>query len=389
MISSVTEITSAQARSLAINSQKLYGNIKADKMSILELIKALGYVQIDTINIINRAHHHTLFTRTNGYSPAYLDELLSRDKSVFEFFGHALSYLPMEDYRFYSRRIREFPTKAWEKQWLKEAEPYIDKVLQRIKDDGPLGIKDFSKVRGDKQTIWTYSPIKVALETLVWRGDLMIDRRDNFQRIYNLTERIIPEDINASNPDDLEMGIFFVRKTLSAHGILTAKEMEKFVNINAKKIIKAGIAHLINSGEVIKVRLEGDTTEYFMLEYKMENIDKPIENEIRILSPFDNLIIIRERIEKLFNFSYRLECYVPEKKRIFGYFVLPVIWRDKFALRIDVKAERKKKELVIKRLHKELPEADSKEFKNIFEYELQRFMKFQNCEKIVWECENL
>lgn len=125
-----------QARRLAINSQMLYNSIEADEMSTLEMIKALGYVQIDTINIINRAHHHTLFTRLKGYKQEYLDTLLSRDKSVFEFFGHALSYLPMENYRYYSRRIREFPTKSWEKQWLKEAEPHIDMVLGRIRKEG-------------------------------------------------------------------------------------------------------------------------------------------------------------------------------------------------------------------------------------------------------------
>lgn len=217
----------------------------------------------------------------------------------------------------------------------------------------------------------------------------MIERRDNFQRIYNLTERIIPENLDVSVPDDTEMGIFFVRKTLSTHGILSAREMEKFLNVNAKKIIEVGIAQLIRSGEVLKVKLENNDGEFYMLESKLKDIDVPVANDVRILSPFDNLIIIRERIERLFDFSYRLECYVPEKKRVYGYFVLPVIWRDKFVLRIDVKADRKKKQLVVKSIHRELPEADSQEFKELFEKELNRFMEFQKCEDIVWECKRL
>ena len=382
-------ITLEQARSLAINSQQLYNGKKADNESVLNLIRDLGYIQIDTINVINRAHHHTLFSRLKGYKQEYLNDLLSRDKSVFEFFGHALSYLPMEDYRYYSRRIREFPSKAWEKEWLKKSEPFVEMVLKRIKDEGPLGIKDFSKDRGDKKAIWTYSPVKMTLETLVWRGDLMIDRRDNFQRIYDLAERVMPENVDTTIPEDADMGMFFIRKTLSAHGILTRKEIEKFLNIKSGKIVKDGLNKLLESGEVSAVKLEGDDAEHYILTEKMSETDNPVANEVRILSPFDNLIIMRERIEKLFDFSYRLECYVPEKKRIYGYFVLPVIWRDKFVLRIDVKADRKKKQLLVKRMHKELPEADSSDFRKIFEKELNRFMKFQGCESIVWQTDSL
>ncbi|MBA7698532.1 hypothetical protein ES703_107210 [subsurface metagenome] len=190
------KISSALARRLPLHSQLLDGRTKLPKgkEGIAQAIEKLGYVQIDTIAVINRAHHHTLWTRRPDYSPAMLDELQAKDRRVFEYWGHAASYLPMKDYRYYIPRMRAFP---WGDGWIKRMherhKDVMKDVLERITKEGPLGSADFKAPDGKKRGAWwDWKPAKTALELLMWRGDLMVTERRNFQRIYDLTERVLP-----------------------------------------------------------------------------------------------------------------------------------------------------------------------------------------------------
>lgn len=352
------KISLKKARGLALQNQLLdYTEDRPDgKEGVARAIEQLGYVQIDTIAVIERAHHHTLWNRCPDYSPGMLHELQAADRRVFEYWGHAASYLPMTDYRFYlpQMKYRAQTSGKWEQDLVKKHGHLMEQVLERIRQEGPLGSKDFEKPPVAKRgTWWDWRPCKVALEILFWRGELMITERRNFQRIYDLTERVLPANIDTSFPSAGELGHFFIKRALSSYGIASQKEITDHLMGADKKMIALGLEELLETGEVQAISIERiSNNSYYVL---TELLDKssgrrsPKKN-IRILSPFDNLIIQRDRTLKLFGFEYSLECYTPPSKRRHGYFVLPILAGDTLIGRLDPKADRKARTLIIRNL---------------------------------------
>lgn len=373
----------SRARQIAIKCQLLNRNASLD---IDTVIKHLSYVQIDTIHVIERAHHHTLWTRCPNYTSDGLDGLLSDKRTVFEFWTHAAAYLPMEDYRFYLPKMERFndPHSKWEKERLRNFGHLMEPVLERIRKEGPLGVKDFeAPVNGDKNRWGGRKPEKVALEMLLWQEKLMVTRRDKFHRIYDLTERVLPASIDTSLPTDEESGKFQVLSTLQSYGLATEKEINYNLQLVGKTEISSTIRALIEAGEIVKVTVGGLKDTYWCRPDVL-NIPEYAESEkeVSFLSPFDNLIIQRDRVKRLFDFDYTLECYVPAAKRKWGYFVTPILWSDRLIGRFDPKADRKKKELMINSLQFE-PWFD--EHDKIIEplaLRLVGFAGFNQCEKI-------
>jgi uncharacterized protein YcaQ len=386
-------ISLAMARRMALNAQLLDGqtNLATGKEGIAQTIETLGYVQIDTIAVIRRAHHHTLWTRRPDYRPKMLHELQAKDRRVFEYWGHAASYLPMSDYRYYLPRMRGFndPKNKWEKQRLEKHGHLMDPVLERIRQEGPLTSKDFVPPPGTKRgTWWDWKPAKVALELLFWRGDLMITERRNFQRVYDLTERVLPDDIDTSLPDDDELGQFLVRRALSAYGLAQEKEIRDHIHAASSKVIAKALNDLVDAGEVIPLKIEADeNADYYALPEAIEQSAQLEQGPRRVflISPFDNLIIQRERTKRLFGFDYALECYLPAAKRKYGYFVLPILWDDSFVGRLDPKAERKKKTLIVRNLVFEPTFSAFDDFLPAFAEELVNFARFNQCDTIKLE----
>jgi uncharacterized protein YcaQ len=379
-----------QARRIAINAQLLDGKVKLPKgkAGAARVIESLGYIQIDTLFVVERAHHHTLWTRIPNYKPEMLDELLSKDRRVFEYWGHARSYLPMIDYRYYLPRMKRLddPYLKWEKQRLAKYSPYLKTVLKRIHDEGPLGPSDFEAVNRTKGP-WSggRDPNTSAMELLHLQGDLMISERRNFERVYDLTERVLPKNINASIPDDDELGKFFVRRALSAYGIATEKEIREHIHAVRKEPLKKAINELIESGEILTVKIDSNPKSvYYSLKDQIESglKLKKITPIVHLLSPFDNLIIQRDRIKELFDFDYALECYVTPKKRKFGYFAVPILWGEQFAGKLDPKADRKNKTLLIQNLAFEKDFTDLDRFLPRFARKLRDFARFNQCEEI-------
>ena len=245
---------------------------------------------------------------------------------------------------------------------LEQAGHLLDAVRDRIKAEGPLSAKDFSSDKQKEGTLWDWKPAKVALEILFWRGELMISKRKKFQKYYDMTERILPDHINLTNPGEKEIAKFLVRRALKAMGIANEKEIQKFLQPEAgrdselrvveKKKITEAILDLLEEREIIAVQIE-DSEEYnYIYESALENIGETPDEylSLYILSPFDNLIIQRDRLKRLFDFDYTLECYLPEAKRKYGYFVLPLLYGNGFVGRMDVKADRKSKTFIVKNL---------------------------------------
>jgi uncharacterized protein YcaQ len=194
-------ISIARAQKLALHGQGLDGpwKLPAGKEGVAQTIERLGYVQIDTISVVERAHHHTLWSRRSDYGPGMLHELLAADRRVFEYWTHAASYLPMRDYRYYAGRMRSFASSDRARQFLADHAKLVREVLRRIRAEGALASADFAAPDGRKRgPWWDWKPAKAALETLFSMGELMVSRRRNFQRVYDLTERVLPAGIETA-----------------------------------------------------------------------------------------------------------------------------------------------------------------------------------------------
>ncbi len=381
-------LSSDQVKRLILDSQMLSDipETSSGKDRTARIIEHLGYIQIDTISVVQRAHHHTLWTRYSGYHPDMLHQLQAVDREIFEYWGHAASYLPMSDYRYYTHRMKNFsdPMDKWAKDRLAKCGHLMDGIISRISEEGPLGSRDFKSDPDVKSgEWWNWKPAKTALELLFWRGDLMVTRRDNFQRIYDLTERVLPEGTNTSMPEKDELGRYLVRRALKAQGVSAMNDIVKHIHAAGREVITSAAESMLTGKEIIPVSVEGGSS-YYMLSESLENLNKNISNlpEVHILSPFDNLVILRDRMSRFFDFGYTLECYVPRTKRRYGYFVLPVLWGTEFVGRMDSKADRRKKILTLHTLRFEEGFGEWEEFLPAFTAKLADFAVFNNCGRI-------
>jgi len=324
-----------------------------------------------------------------GYQPQMLADLQAKDRELFEYWGHAASYLPMADYRFYLPRMRKAlgpPTNKWDKKRLEACGHLLEPVLKRIRKEGALSSKDFSPPPGTKTgPWWDWKPAKIALELLYWQGKLMISSRRRFQKQYDLTERVLPPHIDTTFPTDNEFGHWLVQRALRSYGIARENEIRQHIYYSPKEIVALSLAAMIESGEVIPVTIGNDPdTTYYGLTTFFAQAGKIRQRapQLSILSPFDNLIILRDRITRLWGFDYTLECYVPEAKRRFGYFVLPVLWGERFVARFDPNVDRKLGLFSIRRFYLEPDFVWDDAFVAAFAKKLVSFAIFNGCKAI-------
>ena len=381
-------ISLTEARRLAIRRQLLDGGgeLPDGTEGVARAVEALGYVQIDTISVVARAHHQTLRARRGDYAPEMLHELLAVDRRVFEWWGHAASYLPICDYRFYLPRMRRSPTNAYAKRWLEKNRDVVRRVHERIRAEGPLGSKDFERPDGKRSGIWwDWKPAKMALEILFLQGELMVTERRNFQRIYDLTERVLSELVDVRVPKAAEVNRFLVLRALDAYGVARAREIRDHIHGASVAEISAAISELLEASEIVEVSVEGrDGQVLYARPAAIEGAALASERCV-LLCPFDNLIIQRERIAWLFDFDYTLECYVPAAKRVHGYFVFPILFGDRLVGRLDPKADRKARTLIVRSLAFEPWFNDFEAFLPVFAETLARFARFNGCEQVVFE----
>ncbi len=368
-----------QARKLVLLSQRLPPAKQTGSAisATLSAIDHLGYIQIDTISAIQRAHHHTLWNRNPRYKASQLNQLIA-DKKVFEYWSHAAAYLPMRDYR-YSLFRKQALANGDQKHWYKRDEMLMKLVLKRITTEGPLMAKDFDNT-GKKTGEWTTKPAKRALEYLFMQGELMVPYRVNFHKVYDLTERVLPKDIDISLPSHVEYARFLIFRYLQANGLGQSSEIAYLLK-NTKSLISATLEEMVSNGELLQINISGKS--YYTLPASLELLSKPLaRSKLKILSPFDNLLIQRKRIQALFDFNYLIECYIPEAKRQYGYFSLPILWDGKLIARMDCKNERKKSLLHIHHLALEPWVVKTETFALALHKELVPFLQFNNCNNI-------
>ena len=339
------EISIPEARRLGLHRQ---GLLKAapfgrGKNAVARVIKQLGYVQIDTISVLDRAHHHVLKTRVPNYTEQMLEALVRRDKRVFEYWSHAAAYLPLDEYRFYLPMMEGFRRS-------REAEldaRLAAEVIERIQSEGPLQSKDFKPPDGHSSGgWWEWKPAKQTLEHLFLSGRLMIAHREGFQKVFDLTENVLPGDVDTTTPSPEEWYRFLVQRVVRGYGIATAgnittacRTVGQFVKQPLRAGLLAAIKHLLAEGLLEPLRSGGQT--WYTLPGALDELPARLPpKEIRFLSPFDHAVIDRKRTSDLFGFEYQIECYVPEAKRRYGYYCLPILWGDQLIGRMDAKAVR-------------------------------------------------
>ena len=369
----------AKLRRIALNQQ---GLLKTDpfgrgKAATLRAIEHIGYVQIDTISVVERAHHHVLWSRVSNYQPKFLDRLVEQRK-LFEYWYHAASWLPMADFRFALPRMTKM---NGERNWFQSCDrKLISHILKRVREEGPLRARDFEDTRQGKKKWWDWKPAKQALEQLFMQGDLMVSGRQGFQKVYDLRERVLPDWIDTRQPTISEYASYLVDTTLRAHGFATLKSICYLRKGQAlRDAVREQLQLRIDAGLITTIALNDTSLAY--TDAELLESRAPRSNPIvRILSPFDNAVIQRERGRELFDFDYQIECYLPQSKRQFGYFCLPILYRDRLVGRVDCKAHRAEKRLEIKALHIE-HRVDS-EFIDAFYQSVQSFALFNGCNEV-------
>jgi uncharacterized protein YcaQ len=371
---------------------------KTTKKRVEETVGRLGCVQIDTINVVERAHYFTLWTRLGQYKKADLYALAYEDRYIFEGWGHAMCYMPMKDWRYLIAANRErAKNKIIHTGWFSRVEPEIvDSVLGRIRKEGPLGSADFE---GKKPSSgwWGWKPAKRALEALFSSGDLMVARRDGFQRIYDLTERLLPSWLDISEPTEDQRNRFFATRTLGYLGATKPADIKSYYHSWCVKLglttkqIQELLDGLAEEGAVVKLSVEGHRTPHYCLAEDAPRLGD-LERDwgyggVRLVNYFDSLLWNADRLEALFGFERALEVYLKPNQRKYGYFTTPILYGDRLVGRLDPKLERKEKKLIIRGLWYE----DSFKKDEVFENELQKtlydFSRFNGAEKIEWRLE--
>lgn len=345
----------------------------------LQAIEHLGYVQIDTISVVERAHHHILWSRVPDYELSHLNSLVC-ERQIFEYWYHAASYLPMKDYRYALPAMMS--VRNGESRYFKKGDQHLmNEILARVRAEGKIRLRDIDK--NNKKSLgnwWNTGPGRRAFEQLYMQGDLMICERNGMEKVFDLTERCLPENIDLSMPTLYEYAQYLFNNTLRAHGTFTWKQLVHLKKNDLKETMRVVLKEQIDAGVVSAIKLENGQTLYV----DVAAIEQKVSTDfgLKILSPFDNSLIHRDRLASLFEFDYRIECYVPAAKRVYGYFCLPILYQDELVGRVDCKAHRSIKELEVISLHLEKTVKNKELFFFELEQELKRFAAFNQCSTI-------
>ncbi len=351
--------------------------------AVYRLIDHLGFVQLDTNYVVERAHHHVMAARIPDYEIEWLTELAGEGR-IYEYFSSDAGYLPMTDFRFSLPVKQAFETQG--KAVSKSESNLMKQILDQVEREGAKMVGDFENDRSEASSgWWDWRPAKVALERLYFEGKLMISRSKSFQKVYDLPLNLVPDDIDLTMPSAEEYARFIICQTLTALGIASVKEMNWRSRRVKGNLVKKELEKMAQSGQVRMVTVEGLKTPFFMLPNQEIKVD--LSNDVFILSPFDILNVFRHRLKDFFNFDYQIECFVPAPKRLYGYFSLPILAGDTFIARMDAKADRKQKLLIVQNIHFEAIDLNEITIAQFIEA-LKAFVSFNQCRDITFKRSN-
>ena len=335
-------LTRSQARRAAITAQGLAAPRPGSTPNlghVARVIRSLHVLQIDSVNVVERAHHLTLFTRLGVFDPGLLERALE-ERRVFEYWARMASFTPIEDFPLYRHRMER--SGRGEGQWISELNRrrrgYVESVYRQVVERGPLTVADLDEPGERKGPWWGWADGKLALEHLFAAGRVSVAFRRNFTRHYDIVERVIPERY-LHHP---EPGVEHAQRTLllqaaRAVGVGTARDIIQYFSIGVAEA-RPILRRLVEEGELVAAQVEGWSQPVFL---HPEAVVPRTVSTRALLNPFDTYMWNRERLERLHDFSYRIEIYVPEPKRVHGYYVFPFLLGEHLVARVDIKADRK------------------------------------------------
>lgn len=377
-------IDNQTARALWLASHGL-AQTPTGALDTLGLVKQLGFVQLDSIQVVSRAHHHILWSRNQNYREKMLDPLLREKRHVFEHFTHDASVLPMDFLPMWERQFRRMKAKVGGSSWFgKHLDPnLIAEVTRRIADEGPLCTKSFdTKIAGDK-TMWKRPPHKMVLDYLWYAGVLATSHRDGFTKYYDLSERVFPQDLRElSDQQQIDQLCFAAIDRL---GFGTLGEIRKFWDACDVSEVKAWA----EAADLIEAEVQSADGSWIKA-YACRDIEDRISvlaaptTRLRILNPFDPAIRDRTRTARLFGFEYTVEMFVPEAKRRWGYYVYPLLEGNRFVGRIEAKGDRKRSTLTLTNFWTESERLRTPKRAEKLHAELERLAKLAGLQTVVW-----
>jgi uncharacterized protein len=353
------EFSVEAARELLLAAQGL-GTVpkRATKDDVRETIRRMGVLQIDSISVVARSPYLVLWSRLGSYEPRWLDELLA-DGALFEYWSHAACFIPIEDYGLYRRLMIEGGEKT--RTWMRAHHEEIKHVMERVNENGPVRAAEFARTDGRGGGWWEWKPEKRALEHLFAAGELMISRRENFHRVYDLRERVLanalPDWEDALAPNEQEVWRALALKAVRALGVAVARWVPDYFR-TPKKGVAGLLEELADEGELVCAGIEGLDEPAYVHPGNAELAKKILSNGLQssvttLLSPFDPIVWDRARASELFGFEYKIEVYTPAARRRYGYYSLPILHHGALVGRLDAKAHRKQGTFEVKAIHLE------------------------------------
>ena len=379
------KINNSDARRLWLASNGL-ANAPTGALDLPQLVHQLGFVQLDTIQVVARAHHHILWTRNQNYREPMFDDLY-KNRDVFEHYTHDASVIPMQFLpmwqRQFERKKQEIERFNWYKTMLDQ--DGRNAIKQRIRSEGALSTHAFdTKVKGKKE-MWARPPHKLALDYMWYIGELATCYRENFTKYYNLAERVFPLDI-PTHDDDTQLD-WLCTNALDRLSFATLGEIQKFWEASTAIEVKSWAKRK----KLLPVQIQGFDGQYTDafatsdIEQRLADLRKPT-SRLRMINPFDPATRDRIRLNRLFGFDYKIEMFVPAAKRKWGYYVYPLLERDRFIGRIEVKAERAKDTMNVLNLWAERDVRWTQARTDKVQSEIERMARFVGVSKTNWHC---
>ncbi len=374
------ELTREEAARIALHFQQLHrARPKASPITVLETVRRLGSLQIDTISVVERSPHLVLYSRLDNSKPELIQELLFKQRKLCEYWTNVAAIIPVEDqpYYFYRWRTR---SDSWIKQfWLPKNREYVEQVRSKIPKDQPFSTDYFEAPLQRGGRGWSGSELTRALDYLMIEGYLMIHHREGTRRFY--AHRKI--SLTSKRIDDRKLLRFILQRALNAMGIGTLREIQ-LSRLMPATDYKREVESMMKEGVLDGIKVKGLREDFYLLNSRREEIEEAVEetppNQVTLLSPFDNLIINRQRTFKLFGFLPRFEAYVPKEKRKYGYYNMPILYKEEFLGYVDPKLDRKTSVMSFQTLN--LEKMPSAETESALVEEFARFLRFHNAEKL-------
>ncbi len=346
-------ISNKTARGLWLSSHGL-SNAPTGPLDTLQIIKDLGFVQLDTIQILSRAHHHILWNRNQNYREKHFDPLLAKDRAVFEHFTHDASVLPMDSLPYWKRQFTRMRAQMlkYKSYGSIENSDLLGDIKTRIWEEGALSTRDFQSAAPKKDVAWARPQHKLALDFLWYSGELATCFRENFIKHYNLADRVFPQALRDIQIDDDQQINWLSKQALDRLGFATAMEIKNFWDATTRSETTTWINAQSNLVPVEVQTSDGEWRSSVAvpdIEARIETL-KPATSRLRILNPFDPAIRDRDRLKRLFAMDYKIEIFVPEAKRQYGYYIYPLLEGDRIVGRIEARADRSKSELKLIKL---------------------------------------